>query len=129
MPLWAERQVTEWVNDALAIVTRSARGPGAAETNLRRGLEAVVRHLAISAPPVADGEPPDNSRADLSSEDLRNIRQALDACLTIFCRHDGHLNTAQRRIQILVRACRRNADDALQGHTANPPLPTHIARR
>lgn len=123
----AERQVTEWINDAFAMVARCARGPGAAETNLRRGLEAVVRHLALSAPPVADPEPLNHSRAEISSEDLRNIRQALDACLTIFCRHDRQLNTAQRRIQILVRACRRNADDALQG--ANTPLPTRMLRR
>lgn len=124
----AERQVTEWVDDAFAILARCARGSGAAETNLRRGLEAVVRHLALSAPPVADPEPLTDSRADLSSEDLRNIRQALDACLAIFGRHDRHLNTAQRRIQILVRACRRNADDALQGRSATTPLLARMVR-
>lgn len=130
MPVTAENQVSEWLNDALAIVARRPQGVRLPEINLRRGLEAIVRHLATSAPPVPDvADVPDDSRRELSASDLRNVRQALDACLTVFGRHDHCLNTAQRRIQILVRACRRNADEALQSGEPSAPLPVRVARR
>lgn len=123
MPGAAEKQVIEWVNDAFSIVSRGRSTLRPAEANLRRGLEAIVRHLALSAPPIADEMSRANgSENELTPHDLRLVLQTLDACLGLFARHDRQLNTAQRRIQILVRACRRNADDAVNAHASGDRL-------
>lgn len=130
MPRPAEQQIIEWVNDAFAVVSRGRPGDVPAEANLRRGLEAIVRHLSDYAPPLTDGSPnPIGHHVEITQHELELVLQTLDACLGLFARYDRQLNTAQRRILILVRACRRNADEAVRGPGTLRAAPLQVLRR
>jgi hypothetical protein len=118
-----QQRVAEWIGDAFAILCVRIGGVSAAERNLRLGFEALLRQLGTSPlRMIAHHAPPAFRTTTASNADLRHIRTALDSCLTIFARYDPVLNTDQRRIQLLVRATRRYADEELQSRRAGGAL-------
>lgn len=109
-----QQRVAEWIGDAFAILCVRMGGFSPAENNLRLGFETILRHLGTSPlREIARTAPSVYSPVAASTSDLRNIIRALDSCLMIFQRYDAVLTTAQRRIQILVRASRRFAEEEL----------------
>jgi hypothetical protein len=124
-----QQHISEWIGDAFAILCVRIGGMSSAEVNLRLGFETILRHLGT--PPLrllARTSPPGFGAINATTGDLRQILKALDACLAIYHRYDAVLTTTQRRIQILVRATRRFAEDALgekrERATAPKVLPT-----
>ena len=116
-----QQRVAEWIGDAFAILCVRVGGLSAAEKNLRLGFEAILRQLGTSPlREVAKATPPLHSRVTATVTDLRHIVKALDCCLGVFQRYDAVLNAAQRRVQILVRAARRFAEEELHRRTALP---------
>ena len=108
------QRIAEWIGDAFAILCVRIGGDSPAETNLRLGFEAILRQLGTSPLRVVTQKPPPPvSRIPASTADLRHIIKALDSSLRVFARYDPILNSAQRRIQILVRATRRYAEEEL----------------
>ena len=119
-----QQRVAEWIGDAFAILCVRVGGLSAAERNLRLGFEAILRQLGTSPLRViAKSAPPLHTRAIASIADLRHILKALDSCLAVFQRYDAILTNAQRRIQFLVRATRRFAEEELRSRRA-PPIST-----
>jgi hypothetical protein len=109
-----EQRVTNWIHDASAILGAREIGSSPAETKIRQGFAAILRHLPGAVEGGRLGSPhPTRVTEMLSRSDLRHIAQALDTSLLILDRHDRALTTAQRRIQILVRATRRYATEEL----------------
>lgn len=124
MPATDEELVGEWLHDAFAILSRRKPGATPAETNLHRALEAVVRHLPSSRCDLQMFRVAAGAHVDeLSNDDLRNILQALDSCLALFARNERGLTIGQRFTYILVRASRRNADEALQARRTQSSIP------
>jgi hypothetical protein len=116
-----QQRIAEWIGDAFAILCVRVSGLSPAERNLRLGFEAILRQLGTSPLcVVAKSAPPLHTRATASTADLRHILKALDSCLAIFQRYDAVLNHAQRRMQILVRATRRFAEEELQSRSTPP---------
>ena len=106
--------MADWIGDAFAILCVRIGGLSAAEKNLRLGFEALLRQLGTSPLRfVAQKPPPLSANTTASITDLRHIAKALDSCLAVFQRYDAVLTPPQRRIQILVRATRRLADEEL----------------
>src|SRR5690349_4354393 len=100
----------------------------AADTNLRLGFEAILRQLGTSPLRVVTQKPPPLvSSIPASAADLRHIIKALDSSLRVFARYDPILNPAQRRIQILVRATRRYAEEELNARMKPAEAPTLTA--
>ena len=131
-----QQRIAEWIGDAFAILCVRIGGLSAAERNLRLGFEAILRQLGTSPlRVVANSRPPLYSRATASTADLRHILKALDCCLTVFQRYDAVLTEAQRRVQFLVRATRRFADEELRSRRSSavrapePVLATAAAGR
>ena len=134
-PTWAmtrleQQRITEWIGDAFAILCVRVAGLSVTERNLRLGFEAILRQLGI--PPLRMLERanlPSYGRITASTTDLRQIIKALDSCLAIYTRYDAVLSTAQRRIQILVRATKRFAEEELGDRrgrqvVVSAPVPT-----
>jgi hypothetical protein len=116
-----QQRVAEWIGDAFAILCVRVGGLSEAERNLRLGFEAILRQLGTSPLRViAKSSPPLHTRATASIADLRHIMKALDCCLAVFQRYDAILTNAQRRIQFLVRATRRFAEEELHNRRAAP---------
>jgi hypothetical protein len=114
-----QQRVAEWIGDAFAILCVRTGSRSAAETQLRLGFESLLRQLGTSPLRlISRTAPPVFQLAAASPSDLRQIIKALDSCLTVFDRYDAVLNAAQRRIQILVRATRRFADEELGARIA-----------
>jgi hypothetical protein len=110
-----QQRVAEWIGDAFAILCVRQSGLSNAETNLRLGFEAILRHLRI--PPlgmVAKAGPAPYRRVNATTADLRHITKALDSCLAIFQRYDAVLSPAQREIQRLVQDTRSFAEQELE---------------
>src|SRR4051812_14020855 len=108
------QKVAEWIGDAFAILCVRISSASAAEKNLRLGFETMMRQLGT--PPlrmVTRGTAPAFCAVIASKGDLRTIVKALDCCLAIFHRYEAVLTEAQRRIQILVRATKRYAEEEL----------------
>jgi hypothetical protein len=121
-----QQRIAEWIGDAFAILCVRVGGLSAAERNLRLGFEAILRQLGTSPlREVARSTPPLYTRATATMSDLRQILKALDSCLAVFQRYDAVLNHAQRRIQILVRATRRFAEEELQSRSG-APFPSRV---
>ena len=119
-----QQRVAEWIGDAFAILCVRIGGLSEAERNLRLGFEAILRQLGTSPLRViAKSTPPLHTRATASAADLRHIMKALDCCLMVFQRYDAILTNAQRRIQFLVRATRRFAEEELRSRST-PPVST-----
>ena len=113
------RSITEWIGDAFAILCVRVGGYSKAETNVRLGFEAILRHLGT--PPlraISKSPPPLFAQVGASSSDLRHIIKALDSCLVIFDRYAAVLSVAQRRLEILIRATRRHAEEELRSRGA-----------
>jgi hypothetical protein len=108
-----QRRIVEWIRDAFAILCVRTSGRSEAETKLRLGFETILRHLGTSPLREITSAPPFSVRAAASTADLRAIVKALDSCLTVFARYDAVLTSGERRMQILVRATRRFAEETL----------------
>jgi hypothetical protein len=109
-----QQRIAEWIGDAFAILCVRAGGLSTAETKLRLAFEALLRHLGTSPLREVTRVTPAPFNADIASTaDLRHIIKALDSCLAVFGRYDAGLTHAQRRIQLLVRATRRFAEEEL----------------
>ena len=109
-----QQRIAELVGDAFAILCVRVGGVSAAEKNLRLGMEATLRHLGTSPlREVTRTLRPIHGQAPASSGDLRNIIRALDACIAVLARYDAVLTATQRRLQILLCASRRYADEEL----------------
>jgi hypothetical protein len=123
-----QQRIAEWIGDAFAILC--VRGPAGseAETNLRRGFEAILRELGSSPLRVlAGGKVPMQRPVPASTGDLRQIIKALDSCLAAFGRYDPVLTTAQRKTQVLIRATRRYAEEELAArHPDVPAIATSV---
>ena len=120
-----QQRIAEWIGDAFAILCVRVGGISAAEKNLRLGFEALLRQLGTSPLRVVSRTPPlPFAAATASTTDLRHIAKSLDSCLAVFERYDAVLTAAQRRIQILVRATRRFADEELRSRQL--PAPTSM---
>jgi hypothetical protein len=116
-----QQRVAEWIGDAFAILCVRVGGLSAAERNLRLGFEAILRQLGTSPlREISKSTPPLHPRATASTSDLRHILKALDSCLGVFERYAAVLTHAQRRIEVLVRATRRCADEELRNRSATP---------
>jgi hypothetical protein len=124
MTEYDQQRIAEWIGDAFAILCVRVGGLSAAETNLRLGFEALLRHLGTSPLSEVAKAPPPRAGSPASAADLRNIIRALDCCLTVFRRYDAVLQPAQRRIQILVRATRRYAEEELAARAPQPAVST-----
>ena len=128
-PAWGmtgldQQRISEWIGDAFAILCVRIGGMSPVEVNLRLGFEAILRQLGT--PPLrllARTSPPGFGAINATTSDLRQILKALDSCLAIFQRYDAVLTTAQRRIQILARATRRFAEEALGAKRERAALP------
>lgn len=106
-----QQRIAEWVGDAFAILCVRANGRSAAENNLRRNFESILRQLGT--PPlrvVIQAQFPVHRPPLASVTDLRHIIKALDSCLAAFARYEAILTTAQRRVQELIRATREFAE-------------------
>jgi hypothetical protein len=113
-----QRRVAEWIRDAFAILCVRASGRSDAERKLRLGFEALLRHLGTSPlHEVTRSSLPFPGGMHASTSDLRTIIKALDSCVVILQRYDSVLTTGQRRMQILVRATRRFAEEELGART------------
>jgi hypothetical protein len=124
-----QQRVAEWIGDAFAILYVRVGGLSVAERNLRLSFEAILRHLGSSPlREVSRTPPPAYGQVAASSGDLRNIIRALDSCLAVLQRYDAVLNTAQRRIQILVRASRRYAEEELEGRQSTSLASSEVER-
>lgn len=120
-----QRRITERIRDAFAILCVRTSGRSEAETKLRLGFEALLRHLGTSPlHEVAKTRMPTKPSTAASPADLRNIIHALDGCLAILERYDAVLSTSQRRIQFLARATRRFAEDVLSTPSNTAPTRT-----
>jgi hypothetical protein len=113
------QRIAEWIGDAFAILCVRAEGVSEAEANLRRGFESILRHLGSSPlRVVAQNRLPLQRPVPASGRDLRYIMKALDSCLASLARYDRVLTPDQRRVQILIRATRRFAEDELTARGA-----------
>lgn len=126
-----QRRISEWIRDAFAILCVRASGRSESETKLRLGFEAILRQLGTSPlRELSHRSPPVYGHAAATAGDLRTIIKALDSCLGVFQRYDAVLTTGQRRMQILVRATRRFAEEALVARIAaiepRNPAPTVV---
>lgn len=122
-----QRRIAEWIGDAFAILCVRIGGMSEAETKVRLGFEAILRNLGT--PPLralAKAPPPLFGQTGASAADLRQIVKALDSCLAVFARYSPVLTVAQRRIELLVRATRRHAEEELR-HRASLALATSEA--
>ena len=109
-----QERIAEWIGDAFAILCVRVGGLSAAETKLRLGFETILRHLGTSPlHVVTKAGPPPHVQFPASRGDLRQIMKALDSCLATFERYDAVLTSDQRRIQLLIRATRRFAEEEL----------------
>lgn len=122
------RRIAEWIGDAFAILCVRVSGCSTAETKVRLGVEAILRHLgtpplrAITARP-----PPLFAQTGASSADLRHILKALDCCLAVFNRYAAVLTPAERRIEILIRATRRHTEEELANRSTRAVTTTPFA--
>lgn len=122
-----QRRIAEWIGDAFAILCVRVGGFSDAETKVRLGFEAILRQLGT--PPlraIAQSPPPLYAQPGASTADLRHIIKALDSCLAIFNRYAAGLTTAQRRVELLVRATRRHAADELSRRAVSPASDTSV---
>jgi hypothetical protein len=95
-----QQRIAEWIGDAFAILCVRTNGRSAAEDNLRRGFESILRQLGT--PPlrvVVQAQFPAHRPTPASITDLKHIIKALDSCLSSLARYEAILTTAQRRIQ------------------------------
>lgn len=125
-----QRRIAEWIGDAFAILCVRVAGFSEAEKNVRLGFETILRQLGT--PPlraIAKAPPPVFSQAGASTGDFRQIIKALDSCLTVFQRYNGLLTIAQRRIEILIRATRRFAEEELQQRTTRTAPAVTVSTR
>lgn len=109
-----QRRIAEWIGDAFAILCVRVSGCSEAETKVRLGIEAILRQLGT--PPLralTKYPPPLFAAGGASTGDLRHIIKALDSCVAIFDRYAAVLSTAERRLELLVRATRRHAMEEL----------------
>lgn len=114
-----QRRIAEWIGDAFAILCVRIGGFSEAENKVRLGFESILRQLGT--PPlraIAKAPPPLFAPTGASLGDLRHIIKALDSCLAIFDRYTAVLTTAQRRVELLVRATRRHAQEEVVRRTA-----------
>jgi hypothetical protein len=115
------RRITEWIGDAFAILCVRVGGYSEAESKVRLGVEAILRQLGT--PPlraITRSPPPLFSQSGASTADLRHIIKALDCSLAIFDRYASALNTAERRVELLIRATRRYAEEELLSRNSRP---------
>ena len=116
-----QRRIVEWIGDAFAILCVRVGGYSEAETKVRLGVEAILRHLGT--PPlraITKSPPPLFAPTGASSADLRHIIKALDSCLAVFGRYAAVLNASQRKTEILIRATRRHAEEELESRSRRP---------
>jgi hypothetical protein len=115
------RRIAEWIGDAFAILCVRVSGYSQAEKHLRLGFEAILRQLgtsplgAITKSPLPPYAPPSATAAD-----LRLIIKALDSCLATFERYSAVLNPSHQRMEVLIRATRRFAEEALHARRRPP---------
>ena len=113
-----QQRVAEWMGDAFAILCVRTGGLSASETNLRLGVETILRLLRI--PPLrvlAGSAPVPYRRVSATPADFRTIVKALDSCLAIFNRYERALTPAQQEVQLLVERTRRFAQEELEARS------------
>ena len=108
-----QQRIDEWIGDAFAILCVRVGSLSKAETKLRLGVEAILRHLGTPPLRIVASTPPPFARVAVTNGDLRMIRKALDSCLAVFERYAGTLTPRHRRIEALVRSARDFADEEL----------------
>jgi hypothetical protein len=123
------QRIAEWIGDAFAILCVRISSVSTAERKLRLGFEAILRQLGTSPLHiVARGTPPPFNPVTATTSDLRHILKALDSCLAVFHRYEKILTISQRRIEVLVRATRRYAEEELAARRIQPALPEAVSR-
>jgi hypothetical protein len=125
-PAWGmspldRRRITRWIGDAFAILCVRVSGYSKSEKHLRLGFETILRQLGSSPLGAITKAPlPLYNAPSATLSDLRQIIRALDSCVATFSRYGAMLNATERRIEILVRATRRFAEEELHSRTLRP---------
>jgi hypothetical protein len=122
-----QQRISESISDAFAILCVRVAGFSDNERKLRLGFEAILRQLGTPPLRFVSRAAPPPGHLGATSSDLRFIIHALDACLAILNRYDAVLTMTERKLQILVRATRRFAEDEIRSREALTQSAVHLA--